>query len=268
MNAAEVDAYLSRIGHAGPRAPTVETLRALHRAHLAAVPFENLDIHAGRAIRLDRAALFHKIVEERRGGFCYELNGLFADLLSSLGFEVSLLSGRVARESGGFGPEHDHLVLLVTAGGRWLADVGFGRSFHTPLSLDEPAEEAAEGLRYRAIDAGDGWRVESRAEGGAPGPEYAFTLEAQPFKAFTAMCDHHQSSPESHFTKQIVCSRPTARGRVTVSGRTLIIVEGDERRETALADDAAIEAALEEHFAIRVGIRGNRVHLTPLSPWG
>src|SRR5215208_6825945 len=137
MDPIEAKAYLSRIGHTGPRDPTIDTLRALHRAHLAAVPFENLDIHAGRPIRLDRSAFFRKIVGERRGGFCYELNGLFGALLEALGFEVTLLSARVAREGGGFGPEFDHLVLLVSAGGRWIADVGFGRSFEEPLSLDD-----------------------------------------------------------------------------------------------------------------------------------
>ena len=86
----------------------------MHRAHLLAVPFENLDIHLGRPISLDQDALFGKIVTRRRGGFCYELNGLFALLLRELGFEVTLLSAGVARADGGFGPEFDHLTLLVS----------------------------------------------------------------------------------------------------------------------------------------------------------
>ncbi len=254
MDPSKVEAYLARIGHVGGREPTLETLRALHRAHLAAVPFENLDIHTHpkQVIRLDLAALFRKIVGERRGGFCYELNGLFADLLSSLGFEVELLSARVAHDTGGFGPEFDHLTLLVTAEGRRLADVGFGRSFHLPLSLDAPEEQLAEGLLFRAVEDEAGWRVESRAPDGPPTPEYAFTLQPRRFEEFVAMCDWQQSSPESHFTQHLVCSRPTARGRVSVSRKSLIITEGDERRETPLPDDAALRGALEEHFAIRV----------------
>src|SRR5262245_27861823 len=126
-----IDAYLGRIGYTGSRAPTLEVLRALHRAHLYAVPFENLDIHAGRRIVLDQDALFQKVVTHRRGGFCYELNGLFAALLRKLGFDVTLLSGRVHND-GGFGPEYDHMTLLVKLDGRWLADVGFGSSFHDP----------------------------------------------------------------------------------------------------------------------------------------
>src|SRR4051812_2868960 len=109
----DVQAYLRRINYRGELAPTAATLRELHRAHLLAVPFENLDIHLGRPILLDEQALFDKIVAHRRGGFCYELNGLFALLLRDLGFEVTLLAAGVARADGGFGPEFDHLTLLV-----------------------------------------------------------------------------------------------------------------------------------------------------------
>lgn len=251
MDAETAEAYLARIGHAGSRAPAIGTLRALHRAHLHAVPFENLDIHIGRPIRLDRRAFFRKIVGERRGGFCYELNGLFAELLAFLGFEVSLHSARVAHEAGGYGPEFDHLVLLVDAGGRWLADVGFGRSFHEPLSLDEPLEEEAEGVLYRVAGSGDERRVESRRPGGEARPEYVFTLAPRPLEAFAGMCEHHQTSPGSHFTQKVICTLPTARGRVTLSGRALIETAGDERRETTLDDDA-VTAALAGHFGIHL----------------
>src|SRR6185295_18386444 len=96
------DAYLKRINYTGPLNPSAETLRNLHLAHLLAVPFENLDIHLGRPIVLEDAALFDKIVERRRGGFCYELNGLFCWLLRELGFEASKLSAGVANTEGGF----------------------------------------------------------------------------------------------------------------------------------------------------------------------
>src|SRR5215207_11196611 len=109
----DIQAYLRRIHYRGDLTPTATTLRELHRAHLLAVPFENLDIHLGRPIVLDQDALFDKIVTRRRGGFCYELNGLFALLLRELGFEVTLLAAGVARADGGFGPEFDHLTLLV-----------------------------------------------------------------------------------------------------------------------------------------------------------
>jgi len=126
----DVAAYLHRIHYRGPLAPTAETLRALHLAHHLAVPFENLDIHLGQPIILDEARFYDKIVRRRRGGFCYELNGLFAALLRELGFDVTTLSARVIdTQPGMIGPEFDHLVLLVQLEERWLADVGFGDSF-------------------------------------------------------------------------------------------------------------------------------------------
>src|SRR5215208_3894293 len=113
-----VDAYLKRINYSGPLAPAAETLRALQVAHLLAVPFENLSIHACEPILLEEDALFTKIVDRRRGGFCYELNGLFAGLLRALGFDVAMLAAGVARPGGGFGPDFDHMTLLVTLADR------------------------------------------------------------------------------------------------------------------------------------------------------
>ena len=125
----DATAYLKRINYRGPLAPTAETLRRLQVAHLLSVPFENLSIHTGEPIVLDDDALFEKIVVRRRGGFCYELNGLFAALLRALGFHVEMLSAGVVSQAGEFGPEFDHMTLLVSLAERWLADVGFGDSF-------------------------------------------------------------------------------------------------------------------------------------------
>ena len=126
----DVKAYLERIKYRGSLALNAETLRGLQAAHLLAVPFENLSIHAKQPIVLDDDALFTKIVERGRGGFCYELNGLFAALLRALGFKVEMLSAGVANAEGGFGPDFDHMALMVTLDERWLADVGFGDSFN------------------------------------------------------------------------------------------------------------------------------------------
>ncbi|MFB3065782.1 MAG: arylamine N-acetyltransferase, partial [Planctomycetota bacterium] len=137
----DVEALLRRIGYEGARDPNADVLQALHRAFVLSVPFENLDIHLGRPIVLDEAALFDKIVKRRRGGFCYEMNGLFAALLRALGFDVTLLSARVVGTDGKAGPEFDHLVLLVPLSERRLADVGFGDVFVHPLRLDASGEQ-------------------------------------------------------------------------------------------------------------------------------
>lgn len=262
-------AYLRRIDYRGPLDPTIETLRALHIAHLLAVPFENLDIHLARPIVLDEAALFDKIVEWRRGGFCYELNGLFAALLRDLGFEVTLLSAGVAREGGGFGPEFDHLALLVRepggAGrgtvsherdggpGGWLADVGFGDSFRQPLRLDDLGAQVQDGGAYRLAREGERWTLLRAGEGAAWEAQYTFTLQPRQYAEFAGMCHYHQTSPTSSFTRRRVCTRATPEGRVTLSDMRLILTIGDERRERPLADEAEFAAVLREYFGIDLG---------------
>ena len=151
----DIDAYLQRMGYYGDRSPTLETLRALHRAHLLSVPFENLNIGLGWPILTTEDALFQKIVVGRRGGFCYELNGLFAALLRVLGFDVTLLSARVVNGAGEVGPEFDHLTLLVQLEECWLADVGFGDSFIEPLRLHEPEAQVQESGAYRVMHDGE-----------------------------------------------------------------------------------------------------------------
>ena len=138
----DVNADLERINYGDSTAATLDTLRAIHHAHLLAVRFENLDIARGRKIVLDPESLIRKIVQERRGGFCYELNGAFAALLRSLDFSATLLSARVARGEGGEGPEFDHLCLQVDWDDPWLADVGFGESFLEPLRLETDVAQA------------------------------------------------------------------------------------------------------------------------------
>jgi len=253
----DVDAYLERIGYRGPLAPTAETLRRLHVAHLLAVPFENLSIHAGETVVLDDDSLFDKVVARGRGGFCYELNGLFGALLRELGFRVEMLSAAVARREGGFGPEFDHMALLVTLGERWLADVGFGDSFVEPLLVDERAEQT-QGARAFRIEEGEVGRLvllRRDAEGGWE-PQYRFSLEPHAYEDYAEMCRFHQTSPESHFTRARVCSLLTPEGRVTLSGSRLITTRGGARVERELADEVERDAALLEHFRILMHGRG------------
>src|SRR6202051_2481392 len=179
----DVQAYLRRIDYQGSLTPDIDLLHSLHRAHLFTVPFENLDIHLGREIVCDESRILHKIVNEKRGGFCYELNGAFAALLRALGLRVTLLSCRVARQDGSYGPEFDHLTLRVDIEEPWLADVGFGDCFLEPLRLGSRLEQEQTGRAYRltsrmtsaaSIDAVFG--LEVMAEGRWK-REYAFTLQ-------------------------------------------------------------------------------------------
>ena len=233
-----IDAYLARIGYDGPRTPTAEVLRALQERHLLSVPFENLDIHWKRPIVVDTERFLDKIVRQRRGGFCYELNGAFAWLLRELGFDVQYLSGRVPTRDGGLGPPFDHMALLVPIDGtRWLADVGFGDFALHPLHLDGANGD------FELVE-GDEWEVRRNGE-----VEYRFSLEPHELHEFAPMCDYQQYDPRSHFTKKRICSVATAEGRITLAGAQLIVTRNGERTETAVAPDQW-ERVLAENFGI------------------
>jgi N-hydroxyarylamine O-acetyltransferase len=245
----DVGAYLERIGDRGPRDATLSTLRRLHRAHLLAVPFENLDIPLHRAVSVEPADAFAKIVGQRRGGFCYEQNGLFGWVLRALGFQVQLLSARVVN-GGAAGPEFDHLALQIDlAEGRFLADVGFGRGAREPLSLDTGASGEAEGALYRVVPGDPDWRVEFVLPERAPQPQYLFTLVPRRQDEFVPMCRYHQSSPQSPFTRKRLCTLATAAGRLTfLDGRLIEDVAG-VRQERALAPDE-VAPTLRDRFGV------------------
>ncbi|CAL9408121.1 arylamine N-acetyltransferase family protein [Streptomyces sp. enrichment culture] len=252
-----LDAYLRRIGVADrPARPTEEALRDLQLRHLRTVPFENLSVHLREDVVLDGTALVGKVVDRGRGGFCYELNGAFAALLRTLGYEVQLLQARVYGDDGRLGIPYDHLALRVVAadgGGRaWLADVGFGDHSHFPLDLDERGEQK---------DPSGVFRIVERDEPGADGdldvvrdgrPRYRLERRPRALADFTTGAWWHRTSPESPFTRAPLASLLTERGRVTLSGRRLITSEGGTRAERPLDDDAELLAAYRDHFGLRL----------------
>jgi N-hydroxyarylamine O-acetyltransferase len=237
-----VDDYLARIGAARPDRADDEALRGLHLRHLLAVPFENLSVHLGEEIVLDEPSLVAKIVDRRRGGFCYELNGAFAALLSALGYDVTLLAARVYGADG-LGIPYDHMVVRVDG---WLVDVGFGSHSHYPLRLDVAADQPDPGGTFRIDAAPDGDLV-VRKDGE---PQYRIWSRPQALRDFGVGCWWHRTSPESHFTRSLVCSLTTEDGRLTLSGRTLIRTVAGERQERSLDSDAAVLAAYRTHFGI------------------
>jgi N-hydroxyarylamine O-acetyltransferase len=248
----DISSYLMRIGYTGSETPTPDTLRAIHHAHLLTVPFENLDIPLGRKIVVDEEAILHKIVERRRGGFCYELNGAFAALLRALGFQTTLLSARVARDAGGEGPEFDHLTLRVDLEEPWLADVGFGESFLEPLRLESGREQADPVGTFRLVQLGERLQLEKAETNGSWKRQYSFTQQPRSLHDFAGMCHYHQTSPESHFTQNRICSRATPDGRITLSGMKLIVTRLGHREERVLSSEADWADAFQEHFGINL----------------
>ena len=251
-----ISAYLSRIHYSGSLIPNLETLRALHMAHLLAVPFENLSIALKQPIVLDEDALFNKIVGQGRGGFCYELNGLFAALLRELGFDVTLLSARVTGGESPVAPEFDHLALRVQLDEPWLVDVGFGDGFRFPLRLNsrDPQPDPLPNRAYRIFEYGPDRVLQQQNEGKDWEEQYRFTLQPRQFHEFAGMCNYHQTSPESTFTRRRICSIATPTGRVTLSDMRLIISRNGERREQLLHTEAEYENALHKYFAMHISI--------------
>lgn len=243
-------AYLARIGYDGPVAPTLPVLRALHRCHMLAVPFENLDISRGRAIVLDEEAIVRKLVDERRGGFCYEMNGAFAALLRAVGFEVTLLSARVFRQNGSLGPEFDHLTLRVDLERPWLADVGFGDSFIEPLSLLPGIAQQDAGSIYRILENASVFQLQKCEAGNTWKDLYQFTPQPRQLGEFEAMCHYHQTSPASSFTQKRLCTRAMPEGRVTLSDMKLVITRDGDKQERMLSSEEEWRAALRQYFEV------------------
>ena len=252
----DIQAYLERISYDKSVHPDVETLAGLHRAHLLTVPFENLDIQLGKSIQLAEQALWEKIIAHRRGGFCYELNGLFAWLLEQIGYNVTYLNGRVYSDTRKRGREFDHLTLLVEIPNqaiRWLADVGFGDSFVEPLNLELEGEQTQGPRAYRLERVEDGINLWQRDFAGTWGRQYFFDFQPRVFPTdYETTCLYHQTSPESSFTHNSIVSRLTPDGRITLDNKRLIITENGQRITRLLNSDQEYRSLLKKHFGIRI----------------
>ncbi|MFI8295157.1 arylamine N-acetyltransferase [Streptomyces nigra] len=260
MDSVEIDAYLRRLGAERPARPTADALRELHLRHLRTVPFENLSIHLGEEIVLEEKRLVDKVVGAGRGGFCYELNGAFGALLGALGFEVTLLAARVHGNEGRLGIPYDHMALEVRTadGGAWLADVGFGAHSHHPLALGTGEEQVDPAGVFRIVEAGpDAAGVRGGREADLDvvmdgRPEYRLERRPRVLADFVSGAWWHSTSPASHFTQSLVCSRVTGEGgRITLSGRTFKETAADgTRTERELGTDEEVLGVYRDRFGI------------------
>jgi N-hydroxyarylamine O-acetyltransferase len=250
----DLDAYLVRIGYAGPRTLTVETLRRLHRAHLFSVPFENLDVLLKRPIRLDPASLQQKIVIGRRGGYCFESNGLFMYALQALGFAVTPLAARVLWErSEPTLPPRSHMLLMVDLeDGLYLADVGFGgQTPPQPLSLAVGLEQATSHEPYRLRRTEDGELELQALMAGAWGTLYRFTLHPQLPIDFEHANWFVSTHPDSFFVNNLIAAVPGEDCRYTLFNREFRTRWPDGRVETVTAENAAeLGTMLQERFSL------------------
>lgn len=244
--------YLSRIGIDEP-APTanLDVLKSLQRSHLHTVPFENLDIHWKRPIVLDTEKFYTKIVSQRRGGFCYELNGLFNELLRALGFQTRLVSAMVFNGSE-HGPEYDHAAIIVTIGDdEYLTDVGFGAFTAEPLRFLLDDEQCDPSGAFVMRKRKDGYFEVMKKEDGTWRSEYLFKDVGRELSEFTEMCDFQQYSPKSHFTKGKLCSIMIENGRKTLTDKSFIVTMNGAKTETEVTSEKHFGEILTREFGIR-----------------
>jgi N-hydroxyarylamine O-acetyltransferase len=246
--------YLHRIGHAEPVTPTLATLRALLRRHALAIPFENLDVQLGRRLTLDPEAAFDKIVHNKRGGWCYEQNGLFGAVLAEIGFGITRVAGAVLREGREDISDANHLTLLVETedapGRRFLADVGFGGSLLEPIELAEATHpQPPFHLGLRRLDDGY-WQFHENAGD----REFSFDFEPVPGDeaALARRCDYLQSDPTSGFVKSLVAQIRLPDAHRTLRGRVLSEIGpgGSEERLIDNADDLVQTLATQFHLDV------------------
>ena len=211
-----LDKYFARIGYDGPARADVETLVGVHRAHLDAIAYENLDVFLRKPVTRDHRDAFEKIVSMRRGGWCYEMNGLLSWALEEIGFRVTPLAGAVRRDTRGDEAIGNHLVLRVDLDRPWIADAGFGDGLIEPIPLGQ-GEYHQRGFVFRLekLDA-RWWRFHNHAHGSAPSFDF---VDEPADDALMESQSRMLQADGSRFVDNLVCQRYRPYGIAALRGR-------------------------------------------------
>lgn len=246
FDSSQLAAYLNRVGIKAPRRPTLHALRRVHRAHIDAMPYENLDVQLGRPIRLDTDSLFAKLVEGGRGGYCYENNGVLAHALEAMGFDVRRVLGGVRRELDGDDAWWNHMPLVVRFGNgsEYLADAGIGTGFRDPLPI-RSGNYRVGAFNYSLWSLGsDEWRcaIDPRVAN----LTFDFALPARRAEEFAARCTELATSPESPFVKTLTVQNASESEMRVLRARTLTVFDPElpEGKTVRVLTDLADFAAL------------------------
>lgn len=263
------NAYFERIGYAGSRAPSLALLHAITQAHTSTIPFENLDVLLGRRIDLDVASLVRKLVVERRGGYCFEQNGLLLAVLADLGFRVAPLSARVRIDRPRtFIPPRTHMFVRVELDGEsWITDVGVGAlSLTRALRLDT-TESQLSPHEPRRIVREDGRLFHQAKLGNEWSDVCEFTLEEMPPIDRELGNWFTSTHPDSHFRNRLIVAKAAEDGvRLTLLNDQLKVRARDGHAETtAITTPDALLAVLDERFGLRLP-GGTRIGPAG-SPW-
>jgi N-hydroxyarylamine O-acetyltransferase len=246
-----LERFFVRIGYQGQPACDATTLKAVHRAFAINVPYEALDIQLGKRMARDVAEAYAKIVDEGRGGWCYEANGLLAWAYESLGFKVTRLCGGVMREKLGDWSLGNHLVLLVTCEGQtWLADVGFGDGLIEPVLLREGPFETGI-FTCRLEDLGQGWwRYHNDPRGASP--SFDFNTNQTDKTLLDQRASWLETDPKSPFVLNAVAQIWTPSSQKTLRGRVFSVAKTDETAKELVVSQARYHQILRDHFGIRI----------------
>lgn len=262
----DLDAYFKRIGYSGSRAPTLDTLKAIHYAHAVSIPFENLDVLAKRPILLDHASLQKKLVTDGRGGYCFEVNGLFAAVLRQLGFDLTTLIGRVRWMS----PEEvdtarSHMLMRVELPeGPFLADVGFGGLTMTgPIRFETGIEQETPHEPRRLLDHEDGFELQAKI-GGEWVSIYRFTMEPHRRTDYEVASWYTSTHPSSIFVQFLIAGRPREGKWLSLLNRDFKIRGLDGKAETRRLESVdEIAEVLDTHFGIGLSEEDKAAMLAP-----
>ncbi|HTV71819.1 MAG TPA: arylamine N-acetyltransferase [Rhizobiaceae bacterium] len=245
----QLQSYLDRIGYSGPIEPTLDCLRAVHRQQAMAVPYEDIDVQLGVPLTIDIDAIFDKIVTRRRGGWCYELNGILGWALAEIGFDVTRVAGGVLREMFGDWAITNHLVLLVKLDRTYLADLGLGDGIREPIPLEAGAYRQG-ALTFALEQVPDGyWRFRNHGFGFPP--SFDFRAEPADEAALAARCAWLQTAAESRFVQNLIVQRMEPDAVLALTGRVLRRKTADRQDKTLLNSPAELAETLEREFAIR-----------------
>ena len=243
-----IQKYMKRIGLNIELLPNIETLRYIHRQHLLNIPFENLDIMNNKSIEFDNDKLSSKILDQNRGGICYELNGLLYELLSCIGFDAKLIAAKVLED----GNEFDHVLMVVNiASDKWLVDVGFGDNFFEPLRLEENVLQKDLKGDYKIVKLeNDKYELQKWVNESDYSVEYTFSLQEKKLQDFRERCFYFETSLNSMFTRNRMCSLEKENGRMSLKDDKLIITKDGKRIELEVKNETEFSAYLKELFGI------------------
>ncbi len=246
------DKYLKRINYLDNVVVNNETLMQLHEHHVLNVPFENLDVHYKKFFDLELANLYKKIVVNFRGGFCYELNALFNELLKSIGFKSKLIEARIFDNLDNVGPKYDHMCIYVETDKKYLVDVGFGDLFITPLEIRVGIQiDSRNSFKIEICNEYD-FMLSMSEDGTVFYKKYIFILKEVQINEFYEMCSDKQTNPLSYFVKNTVCTKPTSSGRLTLFNNKLIETHNKERFEQLIHNDIELRTLLKTLFGITI----------------